>query len=249
MSLATIHRQKTGKVSDKWSSYLDFYDDKFFYLQDSKVRILEIGVQNGGALETWAKYFWNAKEIIGIDIDPKCADLNFDDDRIQVVTGDSKTVDLDGTFDIIIDDGSHHSDDIIENWNVWWPKLNNGGLYVVEDFHTMWMPGYGNNAIRFFSGFVAAVNAQTKINHQVRRLEFTNSIVLIEKGESVLGDRLITGLCQPRRYRYQRWSRKVCTTTSTGVGNLDWRRKGRGRRGIPLPQPSVDLRERLKNKD
>jgi len=193
MSLATIHRQKTGKVSDKWSSYLDFYDDKFFYLQDTQVKILEIGVQNGGSLETWAKYFWNAEKIYGIDVDPKCADLKFEDERIEVIVGDSKTTEIDSTFDIIIDDGSHLSDDIIENWNVWWPKLNNGGLYVVEDFHTMWMPGYGSNAIRFFSGFIAAVNAQTKTNHQVRRLEFTNSIVMLEKGEPVLGDRLITG--------------------------------------------------------
>jgi hypothetical protein len=193
MSLATIHRQKTGKVSDKWSSYLDFYDDRFFYLQDTQVKILEIGVQNGGSLETWAQYFWNAEKIYGIDVDPKCADLKFEDERIEVIVGDSKTTQIDSTFDIIIDDGSHQSDDIIENWNVWWPKLNNGGLYVVEDFHTMWMPGYGNNAIRFFSGFIAAVNAQTKTNHQVRRLEFTNSIVMLEKGEPVLGDRLITG--------------------------------------------------------
>jgi len=34
MSLAEIHRKKIGKVSDKWSSYLDFYDDKLWYLQD-----------------------------------------------------------------------------------------------------------------------------------------------------------------------------------------------------------------------
>jgi len=193
MSLATIHRQKTGKISDKWSSYLDFYDDRFFYLQDSKINILEIGVQNGGSLETWAQYFWKAEKIYGIDVDPKCADLQFEDERIQVIVGDSKTTQIDTTFDIIIDDGSHQSDDIIENWNVWWPKLNNGGLYVVEDFHTMWMPGYGNNAIRFFSGFIAAVNAQTKTNHQVKRLEFTNSVVMLEKGEPVLGDRLISG--------------------------------------------------------
>ena len=113
MSLATIHRQKTGKVSDKWSSYLDFYDDRFFYLQDSQVSILEIGVQNGGSLETWAKYFWNAEKIVGIDVDPKCADLKFEDKRIKVIVGDSKTTHIDSTFDIIIDDGSHQSDDII----------------------------------------------------------------------------------------------------------------------------------------
>jgi cephalosporin hydroxylase len=143
MSLTEIHRKKTGKVSDKWSSYLDFYDDKLWYLQDSKIKLLEIGVQNGGSLETWARYFWKAEKIVGIDIDPKCGDLKFEDQRIEVIVGDSKTVELEDKFDIIIDDGSHLASDIIANWTKWWPSLEDGGVYVVEDFHTMWMPGYG----------------------------------------------------------------------------------------------------------
>jgi hypothetical protein len=193
MSLAEIHRKKIGKVSDKWSSYLDFYDDKLWYLQDSKINLLEIGVQNGGSLETWARYFWKAEKIVGIDIDPKCADLKFEDNRIQVVIGDAKTVELEDTFDIIIDDGSHQSSDIIANWQQWWPKLADGGVYVVEDFHTMWMPGYGSNAIQFFAGFIASVNGKAKVDHKVKRMEFQNSLILLEKGEPVLGDRLITG--------------------------------------------------------
>jgi hypothetical protein len=193
MSLAEIHRKKTGKVSDKWSSYLDFYDDKLWYLQDSNINLLEIGVQNGGSLETWARYFWKAEKIVGIDIDPKCADLKFDDSRIEVIVGDAKTTQVDSTFDIIIDDGSHQAADIIANWQQWWPKLNDGGVYVVEDFHTMWMPGYGSNAIQFFAGFIAAVNGKSKVDHKVKRMEFQNSLVLLEKGEPVLGDRLITG--------------------------------------------------------
>ena len=193
MSLATIHRIKTGKVSDKWSSYLDFYDDKLWYLQDSKINLLEIGVQNGGSLETWSRYFWKAERIVGIDIDPKCADLKFDDSRIQVVIGDAKTVELEDNFDIIIDDGSHQASDIIANWQHWWPKLNDGGVYVVEDFHTMWMPGYGSNAIQFFAGFIAVVNGKSKVDHKVKRMEFQNSLVLLEKGEPILGNRLITG--------------------------------------------------------
>jgi len=193
MSLAEIHRKKIGKVSDKWSSYLDFYDDKLWYLQDSKINLLEIGVQNGGSLETWSRYFWKAEKIVGIDVDSKCADLKFDDNRIQVVIGDAKTVELEDTFDIIIDDGSHQAADIIANWQHWWPKLNDGGVYVVEDFHTMWMPGYGSNAIQFFAGFIAAVNGKAKVDHSVKRMEFQNSLVLLEKGEPILGDRLICG--------------------------------------------------------
>ena len=71
--------------------------------------------------------------------------------------------------------------------------MNDGGVYVVEDFHTMWMPGYGSNAIQFFAGFIAAVNGKAKVDHSVKRMEFQTSLVLLEKGEPVLGDRLVCG--------------------------------------------------------
>ena len=71
-SIKEIHIQKTGKVSDKWSSYLDYYDTVFFSRKNESINLLEIGVQNGGSLETWAEYFKNAKNIIGCDIDEKC---------------------------------------------------------------------------------------------------------------------------------------------------------------------------------
>jgi demethylmacrocin O-methyltransferase len=41
-----------------------------------------------------------------------------------------------GTFDVIIDDGSHRSDHQILSLNYLWDKVNPGGLYVVEDLHS-----------------------------------------------------------------------------------------------------------------
>ncbi len=34
--------------------------------------IVEVGVDNGGSLKMWKKYFGERAEIHGIDIDPKC---------------------------------------------------------------------------------------------------------------------------------------------------------------------------------
>src|SRR3990167_79541 len=42
-SIEQLHRSKTGKVSDKWSSYLPYYDRLFSPLRFSPVRLLEIG--------------------------------------------------------------------------------------------------------------------------------------------------------------------------------------------------------------
>ena len=84
-----MHKTKTGKVSDKWESYLPFYDTLLAPIRDNKLNLLEIGVQNGGSLETWSKYFENAENIIGCDIDENCNLLKYDDPRVKVIVGDA----------------------------------------------------------------------------------------------------------------------------------------------------------------
>lgn len=53
LSIEQIHQKKMGKVSDKWSSYLPFYDELFEKYRTQNLNLLEIAVQNGGSLGTW----------------------------------------------------------------------------------------------------------------------------------------------------------------------------------------------------
>src|SRR4051812_35132651 len=115
-SLFDLFNSHSGKVSDKWELYLREYDRLFLDFRDKTFRLLEIGVQNGGSLEIWAKYFPNAAAIVGCDIDPLVGALTYDDPRISVVVGDAAQDATVATivahapqFDIIIDDGSHRS--------------------------------------------------------------------------------------------------------------------------------------------
>ena len=50
-TLRDTYLSHDGKGSDKWSSYLDAYEDLLSDSRDSIESILEIGVQNGGSLE------------------------------------------------------------------------------------------------------------------------------------------------------------------------------------------------------
>jgi FMN phosphatase YigB (HAD superfamily)/SAM-dependent methyltransferase len=145
-SLKELFVRHEGKVSDKWSSYLDYYDRILTPLRDRQITLLEVGVQNGGSLEVWAKYFPSAQSIIGCDIDPKCAELRFSDDRIRVVVGDialPETVASIGehVFDVIIDDGSHTAKDIYLAFAQLFRKLKPGGVYIVEDLHSSYWSG------------------------------------------------------------------------------------------------------------
>ena len=157
-TLEELYSQHTGKVSDKWSSYLVVYDQILKSYRNQNVRLLEIGVQNGGSLEIWAKYFSNAKLIVGCDINPKCANLSYEDLRIHVLVGDATSdevknnlIQLSKSFDIIIDDGSHHSSDIIKSFAKYFPLLEDGGIYIIEDLHTSYWRKYEGGLFYPFS--------------------------------------------------------------------------------------------------
>lgn len=172
-TIESIHRSKHGKLSDKWTSYLQYYDNLFLPLRDENINMLEIGVQNGGSLETWCSYFKNASLILGCDIDPKCLDLKFIDPRVNLVIGDaniSQTFDsikdICTEFDIVIDDGSHKSIDIINSFINYFPLLKSGGIYVIEDTHTLYSDLFGGgvlnqlSAYAFFKKIIDIVNFQ-----------------------------------------------------------------------------------------
>lgn len=154
-TIEELHRSHTGKSSDKWAYYLTIYDRIFSTLKDDPLKLLEIGVQNGGSLEVWSKYFTNALKIVGCDIDTRCGDLVYDDKRISIVVGDVNTENTfdaiavhSSTFDIIIDDGSHLSDDIIRSFVNYFKILSPGGIYVIEDTHSMYWDEYQGGILK-----------------------------------------------------------------------------------------------------
>lgn len=141
-SLQQTYQDHVGKTSDKWSFYLDKYDELFDRRRGDEVSILEIGIQNGGSLEIWAKYFEHAKAIIGCDINPDCQQLTFADKRIHVVVDDANTdraeqeiTNICESLDIIIDDGSHTSSDIVRSFQRYFKRLKDGGIFIAEDLH------------------------------------------------------------------------------------------------------------------
>ncbi len=114
-----IFLSHTGKVSSKFEAYLPIYERVFSFYKNQAINLLEIGVQNGGSLEIYDKYFNNPNSIIGCDIDPKCSQLTFTSEAVKVVDGNAQDKNIQyevqkisPNFDIILDDGSHLSNDI-----------------------------------------------------------------------------------------------------------------------------------------
>lgn len=224
---AKVVSDHDGQVIDKWTGYLAVYDWLLKPYRDRPVSLLEIGVNNGGSLEVYAKYFDQAKILIGCDIDERCRQLDFADSRIKVVIGDATSTAtkaeinaLSGSFDLIIDDGSHNSGDIIKGFISYFPLLSDGGIYVVEDlccsYWQKWDGGllHENSAISFFKSLVDLVNFEhwgtldtqveflkykhprykiAELKDEIYSIQFFNSMCIITKGRSSLGTRVVAG--------------------------------------------------------
>jgi len=167
-----IFKNHQGLISHKWVHYFYIYDKLFseYCKKNKALTILEIGVDRGGSLEIWKKYFPNGSKIYGVDINLKCKEINFTENVYFYLGSASDRNFMEKTFkdiefDIILDDGSHVCLDVIETFKIMFPKLKNGGLYVVEDLHASYWTRYGGGkrkkgtSIEFFKNFVEAVNA------------------------------------------------------------------------------------------
>ncbi|MBU2844320.1 glycosyltransferase [Acidithiobacillus ferriphilus] len=170
-SLVELYLTHSGKISDRWLSYLKKYDELLSDRRDKPIRLLEIGIQNGGSLEIWAKYFRYAEKIVGVDIDPLCANLKYIDDKIFVETKDAYSDDgqrdiknISPYYDLIIEDGSHCSGHIIDAFARYFPLLSEDGIFVAEDLHCSYWETYDgglvypNSSISFFKRLVDIIN-------------------------------------------------------------------------------------------
>jgi hypothetical protein len=169
--LETLYEEHTGKVSDRWSIYLSEYNRILADYRDKPIALLEIGVQNGGSLEVWSEFFPAARQLVGCDINPRCAQLVFEDQRIAVVVGDANSDEVQNAvlayaprLDIVIDDGSHRSSDIAKTFARYFPYVEDGGVFIAEDMHcSYWQEFEGGlfdplSSIAFFKQLADVVN-------------------------------------------------------------------------------------------
>ena len=131
-----------SKHADKWDPYFDVYERHLSAFRGAAPRILEIGVQHGGSSQMWLDYFGPGTRIVGVDIDPRCA--QHVQEQVEIVIGDQASEEFwnnflenrSEPFDIVIDDGSHYQQDMILTFLLVSPKVRDGGVYLVEDCHT-----------------------------------------------------------------------------------------------------------------
>lgn len=108
----------------------------------------------------WASFFNNSK-IYGIDVNQNCKNLCKNFDNINIYIGNSNNIKLEEKFYIIIDDGSHLADDIINTYYNLQKNLKKNGIYVIEDCHTCFSSSY-------IKSFHKLTNSKMDINEYIK---------------------------------------------------------------------------------
>ena len=210
LTLRDVFWAHRGLLSDKWEQYIPIYESELRPHLERKapVALLEIGVENGGSLEIWQELLPPHSRVVGMDINERCRELKLSE-GIELHIGDATQKDFvssalgETSFDIIIDDGSHHSNDIIASFEILFGRLKPGGTYFVEDLHCSYWPAYGGgfraegSSIEWAKRLVDAVNADyiestsepcseelaqlRAFNTEIARIAFFNSMLVVQK--------------------------------------------------------------------
>lgn len=139
---------QTDRATNKWRHYPSIYDRHLARYRDRPVRLLEIGIHNGGSLQMWRRYLGPRAIIHGLDVDPRCTQIDDADLTIHIGSQDdlallSRVVQEMGGVDIVIDDGSHLWSHQITTFEHLYGLVADDGVYICEDTHTSYWPDFG----------------------------------------------------------------------------------------------------------
>jgi hypothetical protein len=204
--LGKIYRtDKTGR--HEYTSHYQAHLGKF---RKRPIKLLEIGVggyenpnKGGKSLRMWRSYFPEAK-IFSIDIHDKSG---IEEERIKIFRGSQAdesfmngVISQTGFLDIIIDDGSHINEHVIRTFEILFPCLNIGGVYIIEDTQTSYWPKYGGDShdrenpgrlMNFFKNLTDSLNHQEFLiddyqpnyyDRNIVSIHFYHNLIIIHKG-------------------------------------------------------------------
>ncbi len=194
-------RGNDKRLIHKWLHYFEIYDRYFERYRNREVVLLEIGVFHGGSLQMWKEYFGQKAKIYGVDINPRCKDL--EEKQVEIFIGSQsdrqflrnlKTIIP--KVDILIDDGGHRMRQQIITFEELFDHVADDGLYLCEDLHTSYWVTHGGGYKRRgtfieyskkFIDWLHAFHAEQKglpvssFTRSVDAIHYHDSIVVIEK--------------------------------------------------------------------
>ncbi len=191
----------------------DQYEQLFAARPEFEARnILELGIWDGGSLVIWNEVF-SPRKLVGIDFRKDRGDSKYfqtylekHDHKTRIKTcwglnqADNDAVqeicrhEFDGQLDLIIDDASHFYEESKASFEMLFPKLRKGGLYVIEDWAWVHWPEFDEEP--YFAGKTALSQLVLELTEMIgsarglppATLTILPAFVAIEKGELAIPD-------------------------------------------------------------
>jgi 23S rRNA U2552 (ribose-2'-O)-methylase RlmE/FtsJ len=211
--LQQYFENNNGRLIHKWLHYFEVYERYLSRFRGKNIKILEIGVSQGGSLQMWRNYFGPEAKIFGIDINPECKSL--EEHNIEIFIGsqsDRKFLDKVrnqiGPVDILIDDGGHTMNQQIVSFEELFSLVKEDGVYICEDCHTSYWIKFGGGYRRkgtfmeFAKKKIDQLNAWhshepslvvDEFTRTAKSMHFYDSMVVIEKGKVIQPSHRKTG--------------------------------------------------------
>lgn len=195
--------KNNNKLIHKWLHYFDIYDRHFSSFQKKKITVLEFGVFQGGSLQMWRDYFGKNARIVGVDINPKCQEL--EEKNIEIHIGDQEDrnflkqlMEKVGPVDVVIEDGGHTMKQQINTFEEVFPYVKEGGVFLIEDLHTSYWKEFGGgykksgSFIEYSKNIIDDINAwhskdTTRLRvgrntKSIKGMHVYDSIIVFDKG-------------------------------------------------------------------
>lgn len=185
--------------TSKYSNYLPLYDLVLATLRDDPV-LLEIGVANGGSMETWRRLLGAGATIIGIDLNPAATRLAEEGFTIHTLdTGcqdawDELSRRYPEGVDLLVDDGGHTNAQQIAAVTRGVDLVRDGGWIVLEDVHASFMRYFGNpgpfSTAAFLSRVADDLHRRSPRSDRSPRWKWTEAVEYIVVANSWVGLRI-----------------------------------------------------------
>ncbi|MCU0388072.1 MAG: class I SAM-dependent methyltransferase [Chitinophagaceae bacterium] len=202
------------RLISKWTHYFDIYERHFSRFRNREIVILEIGVFQGGSLQMWKDYFGDKAKIYGVDINPRCKEL--EEENIKIFIGSQS----DRKFlrelkkqippiDILIDDGGHTMVQQIVSYEELFDHVKENGVYLCEDVHTSYRVRLGGGHkrrgtfIEYSKNFIDQLNAfhseqsslpVSNFTRTADSVHFYDSMVIVEKRNREMPKQVLKGV-------------------------------------------------------
>lgn len=136
------------RMLTKWMHYFEIYERELTRFRARPITFLEVGIFKGGSIPMWKSYFCEGSTLVFIDIDPNCAAHSDPGTHVEIGNQADPAflkalAQKYGPFDVVLDDGSHVCSHQIATLEGLWPHMRDQSLYMVEDCHTSYWPGFG----------------------------------------------------------------------------------------------------------